>query len=91
VQFVTGGLIVKFTIPANTTQALFGNNNATQVKLQTGTVAGTISVTPKFLTTGGFDLTSQSPVTLAMPLQVSAPQLLDAQLTSWDAYNFTRR
>jgi len=82
VQFATGGLIVKFTIPANTTQALFGNNNSTQVRLQTGTIAGTINVTPNFQTPGGFDLTPQSPVMLTMPLLAAVPQLLDIQLSS---------
>jgi hypothetical protein len=82
VQFATGGLNVKFTIPPNTTQALFGNNNATQVKLQTGTVAGTINVAPKFQTSGGFDLTPQNPAMLTLPLPAAAPQLLDIQLAS---------
>ncbi len=52
-------------------------------------MAGTINVTPKFLTTGGFDLTPQNPVALAMPVPASAPQLLDVQLTSKGANNLT--
>ena len=42
VQFATGGLTVPFTIPANSTSAVFGAQG-TQIGLQTGTVAGTIT------------------------------------------------
>jgi hypothetical protein len=42
IQFSTGGKSVNFTIPAGSTQAVFGQNQ--QVLLSTGTVAGTILV-----------------------------------------------
>jgi hypothetical protein len=89
VQFASGGPTVKFTIPANTTQELFGNNNSTQVQLQTGSVAGTINVTPSFQTSGGFDLTPPSPALLSMPVPAAAPQLLDIQLSSQTSNTLT--
>ena len=52
---------VNFTVPANTTEALF-TNNATTVRLQTGTVAGTLKVIPSFATDGGYDLTPSAPL-----------------------------
>ena len=42
IQFATGGRTVAFTIPANTTDALF--NGSKQVQFQSGTVAGVIKV-----------------------------------------------
>jgi uncharacterized repeat protein (TIGR01451 family) len=52
ILFATGGRTVDFTIAANSTQALFSNNQ-TSVGAQTGTVAGTISIksTLRYLTT----------------------------------------
>jgi hypothetical protein len=43
IQFATGGRTVAFTIPANSTQAVFPGN-AADVAFQTGTVAGTITL-----------------------------------------------
>ena len=43
-------------IPAGSTQAVFPNNS-TQMGLQTGTVAGTITLTPSFVSDGGIVLT----------------------------------
>jgi hypothetical protein len=43
IQFSTGGRTVNFSIPANETRATF-SNNATSVGFQTGTVAGTITL-----------------------------------------------
>ena len=50
IQFATGGRTVNFTIPANSTSALFNGN--TSVPLQTGTTAGTIVITPSFAMAG---------------------------------------
>jgi hypothetical protein len=54
-QFSTGGLTVTFTIPANTTNAVFPSSS--QIGLQTGTVSGTITLTLT-LTAGGTQLLS---------------------------------
>jgi hypothetical protein len=75
VQFATGGTTVSFTIPANTTQAVFPGN-AQQIRLQTGTVAGTISIKPSFAI-GEVDITPDSAPSLQLTIPASAPQLFD--------------
>jgi len=88
IQFVSGGRTVKFTIPANSNQALF-NGTATSIALLTGTTAGNIVITPSFALTGGFDLTPSSPATLALTIQRSPPQLVSAGITSQTLTSFT--
>ncbi len=88
VQFATGGRTVNFTIPANTTQAVFPQN-ATQIRIQTGTVAGTISVTPSFATEGGIDLTPASPPALNLVVPQSAPRLLSVVVSQKTSTGFT--
>jgi hypothetical protein len=53
IQFSTGGRTATFTIPANATQAAFG---ASQFAVQTGSVAGTITLTVVSLQAGGSSL-----------------------------------
>jgi hypothetical protein len=86
VQFATGGQTVNFTIPANTTSAVFGTQG-TQVGLQTGTVAGTITLTPTFSTlNGGVPLNPTTPTTLQLTVPSVAPTLqaisISAQTTN---------
>jgi Abnormal spindle-like microcephaly-assoc'd, ASPM-SPD-2-Hydin len=89
VQFASGGRTIPFTIPANTRQALFPNN-ATQMRLQTGTVAGAITLTPSFTTTaGGIDLTPATPPALTMRIPQAAPQLLNVVLSARTSSGFT--
>jgi hypothetical protein len=76
VQFATGGRTVEFTIPANATRAVFPNN-ATEIRLQTGTVAGVITLTPTFAAEGGFNLTPTSPRTHVIVVERGAPQVLN--------------
>ena len=83
VQFATGGKTASFTIPANTTQAIFSNNSP-QIRVQSGTVAGTISIKPTFAI-GDFDITPDSTPTLTFTVQPSAPQLFDLQVVSTSA------
>jgi hypothetical protein len=81
VQFASGGRTVKFTIAANSTQAIF-NGVSAAMPLQTGTTAGTIVLTPSFALEGGFDLTPVSPVALTMRIPRSAPRLLTGTITN---------
>lgn len=81
VQFASGGRTVAFTIPANTRQAIFPNN-ATSVRLQTGTVAGTLSLSPTFVTDGGINLTPARPDTLNLTVAPAAPRLLSVAIAS---------
>lgn len=79
VQFSTGGTKVAFTVPANTTQAVFPGGSTT-IQLQTGTVAGMIVVTPDFTLTGGFDVTPTNPPTLQLTVPSQAPTVLGATI-----------
>ena len=88
IQFASGGRTINFTIPANTTQALF-NGTATAVPLQTGTTAGNIVITPSFAMQSGFDMTPASPNALTLTIQRAAPQLLSASVTSQTLNSFT--
>jgi hypothetical protein len=81
VQFAAGGRTVNFTIPANSRQAIFPNN-ATSVRLQAGTVAGTLSLSPTFTTEGGINLTPTRPDTLNLTVAPAAPVLLSVAVAS---------
>jgi hypothetical protein len=88
IQFASGGRTVKFTIPANSTQAVF-SSNATSIPLQSGTTAGNIVITPSFAMQGGFDLTPASPTVLTLTVPRTAPTLLNASITSETLAGFT--
>ncbi|MBK5294573.1 MAG: choice-of-anchor D domain-containing protein [Acidobacteriia bacterium] len=75
VQFSTSGRTVAFTIPANSTRAIFANSSD-QVRVQTGSVAGTITLTPSFLTDGGINLTPVAPSSLNLTVAAAAPRVL---------------
>ncbi|MEO7653422.1 MAG: choice-of-anchor D domain-containing protein, partial [Bryobacteraceae bacterium] len=88
VQFATGGRTVAFSIPANTTQAIFPNNT-NQIRLQTGTVAGIITMTPSFVTDGGIILTPTIPPALNLTVPQSAPRLQNVQVTARTTTGFS--
>jgi hypothetical protein len=89
VQFATGGQTVPFVIPANTTSAVFAKQG-TQIGLQTGTVAGTITLTPSFATlAGNVDLTPASPTTLQITVAPASPTLTTVQLSNQTANSVT--
>ncbi len=90
VLFSNGARTVEFTIPANTTAALFPGG-VTEVSYQTGSVAGTITFTPSFRTEGGLSLTPVSPKTLRTTLPASAPVLLGVQVAERSAASLTLR
>ncbi|MBZ5594121.1 MAG: Ig domain-containing protein [Acidobacteriia bacterium] len=73
-QFSTGGATANFTIPANTTGAVFSPSSSSQIGLQTGTVSGTITLNFT-LTAGGAELLS-TPLerTITIPRSVPAVQ-----------------
>jgi hypothetical protein len=89
VQFATGGLTVPFVIPANTTSAVFGSQG-TQIGVQTGTVAGTLTLTPSFATrAGNVDLTPATPATLQAALASAPPTLTSIQFSNQTANGLT--
>ena len=81
VQFSTGGKTVPFTIPANTTDAVFPTG-ATQIGLQAGTTAGAITIRPSFATISGLDMTPVNPPTLTLTVASSTPKLLTINISS---------
>jgi hypothetical protein len=82
VQFATGGRTVSFTIPAGTRDAVFSNNQSS-IRLQSGTVAGTITLVPSFQSTdGALPLTPANPPQLNLTVPATAPQLLSVQVAS---------
>lgn len=88
VQFATGGRAIGFTIPAGTTQALFANND-TQIRLQVGSVAGTISLTPSFATPTGIDLTPDTVPNISVTVPQLAPQITSLQIVNRANSSFT--
>lgn len=79
VQFATGGRVVNFTIPANTTRAVFPTNS-TSLRIQTGSAAGAIILTPAFATETGIDRTPADPSVLTLVVPELAPQLVDLRM-----------
>jgi hypothetical protein len=88
VQFATGGRTVNFTIPANATSAVFPDGS-NQIRLQSGTVAGSITLTPSFATEGGINLTPTNPPGLTLTIPESAPRLLNVVLQAKTANTIT--
>jgi hypothetical protein len=88
IQFASGGRSVNFTIPANSTRALF-NGTSTTIALQTGTLAGNIVLTPSFAMQGGFDLTPAAPELLTLTVARAAPQLSTATILNKTLTSFT--
>jgi Abnormal spindle-like microcephaly-assoc'd, ASPM-SPD-2-Hydin len=87
VQFAVGGRTVNFSIPAGQRDAVFATNQA-QVRLQTGTVAGSIVLTPSFQTDGGIILTPTDPPALSLTVAPAAPRLLSLQVTGRTSTGF---
>jgi len=87
IQFATGATTVSFTIPANSTAAVFpvGGN---QIRLQSGTTAGTITITAALATPSGLDLTPTPAPAVTLTVASSAPKLLSVGLAGSTATSF---
>lgn len=81
VEFSNGLRTVDFVIPAGSTSANFAGQGS-QILMQTGTVAETVTLTPSFATTGGVDVTPASPTTLQFTIAPSAPVLETLSITN---------
>jgi hypothetical protein len=88
VQFSSGGQSVTFTIPQGATQAVFPSGG-NQISLQTGSVAGTITVTPSFALASGLDVTPASPPTLSLSVPSGPVQLTSALVSAETATSLT--
>ena len=89
VQFATGGRTVAFTIPANSTRAIFPNNQ-NQIRVQSGSLAGSITLTPAINTTeGSINLTPTTPPALTLNVSPAAPRILSVALGGKTATTIT--
>jgi hypothetical protein len=88
VQFATGGRTLTFTIPAGQTAAVFPNG-ATTMRIQTGSVAGTISVATTVATDSGFNLTPTTPPSVNLTVAAAAPRILSAIVSAKTASSIT--
>jgi hypothetical protein len=71
IQFATGGRTVDFRIPANTTDAIFSQNQKV-IQFQAGTVAGTIGIQAT-IGTGAVDLTPSPAPSRSVVIPGNAP------------------
>ncbi len=81
VQFSTGGIKVSFKIPAGSLKATFANSS-TLVRIQTGSVAGEIQVTPTLRTASSLDVGPVSASVLRLTVAPAAPTLFSIGLTT---------
>jgi len=89
VQFSSGGRTAPFTIPANTTAANFGGLGS-QIFIQTGTVASSITLTPTFATEAGdINVTPTNPTTLQFSVPAAAPALIAVTVGNVTSNSFT--
>jgi hypothetical protein len=88
VQFSSGGRVVTFTIPPNTTQAVFSGGNSA-INLQTGTVAGTITITPSFSLPSSLDVTPKAPTSLSLTVPTGPPHLVNVLVSQKSANSLT--
>ncbi len=77
VQFSTGGTVIEFTIPAGANLATFPVPNPA---IQTGTVAGTITLTATF-SAGGQDITPAPPPVRAIRINPAPPVITEVRIT----------
>ncbi len=77
IQFLTGGRTAAFTIPAGKTEAVF---SAPGMAVQTGTVAGTITLSAQ-ISAGGVDLTPNPAPNCSTHVNRGAPAITATQIT----------
>jgi hypothetical protein len=77
IQFLTGGRTTEFTIPSGALEAVFASGG---MAIQTGTVAGTISVSAQF-SAGGVDLTPDPQPICTTQVARAAPVITAVGLT----------
>lgn len=77
IQFASGGRSANFTIPAGSVDAVFPSGK--QIQLQTGTVAGAITLAANF-SVAAVDLTPNPAPAAKMVLQAAPPQITNVQI-----------
>jgi len=86
IQFLNGLRTIDFRIPANTRRAIFGTS-AQEIRLQTGSLAGTITIVAQ-INTGKFDLTRGTPPVAVMNLPVAAPVIRTVEFVARASKSF---
>jgi hypothetical protein len=87
-QFATGGRVATFTIPAGQTQAIF-SNNSTDLRFQTGTVEGDLTMTALFATSTGTPVSPAVAPVLRATVPRRAPRLFALQVSAITATSVT--
>jgi hypothetical protein len=88
IRFSNGTRSTSFVIPAGETKARFANGSE-ELRLQTGTVAGTILLTPAFTTESGSPIPLSSPQTFRITIPPSPPVVATARASRRDATNLS--
>ena len=89
IAFASGGRTVNFIVPANSRSAVFGISD-NRIRLQTGTVAGAITLAATFATdAGGINLTTGVAPASTISVRPSAPRISSVQLASRTASAIT--
>ena len=89
IQFSTGGRVAGFTVPANSTNAIFGTGSQA-VQIQSGTVAGVINISGAFEATDvGLDVTPGSAPRTTLTVLRDRPVLRSVVLSSATAGSLT--
>jgi hypothetical protein len=87
IQFSTGGRVADFKFPANSQRAVYaapGGADVADLAIQTGTVAGVITVTAR-LQSGGVDITPSTPPSRSVRIARAAPVIRSAVLVRTSA------
>lgn len=87
-QFATGGRTATFTIPAGQTRAIFANNS-TELRFQTGTVEGDLTMTALFATSTGTAVSPGVAPILRATVPRRAPRLFSLQVSAITATSVT--
>lgn len=86
IQFSTGSRTVDFRIPANSTEAQFGQSG-NRVQFQTGTVAGAITLTAAF-TVATVSITPDPAPVKSVALAAASPRIRSLQIGTRSASGF---
>jgi hypothetical protein len=81
VEFPNGQRTVDFVIPAGSTSANFAGQGS-DILIQTGTVAETVTLAPTFATTAGVNITPTSPPTLQFSIPPAVPVIESIEITN---------
>jgi hypothetical protein len=85
IQFASGGRTISFTIPANTTDALFGTSK--QVQFQAGTVSGSIKLAAS-LSVASVDVTPNPAPSAQVVVAPGPPVIRNVQIGARTANSF---